>query len=256
MTTNPDQTTAESIGKASVEDTEKYVLRTRREIIPLLKALTKKPDPVTAKIPDSTHTMITAVLDVLPNKNLMVLDYGPAEALNKKLLAADRVICTTRHEMVETRFNCSNLKQVKYKGEPAFAVPLPDSVLHLQRRGYFRIKPLTSHPAYLGLTLENDQVLNLKLIDIGIKGLSLQDNLFRLHTAQGKLFENCKLTLPANPSLNVNFELRYSASSSSRDGQEFNRVGGRFINLNPNDEFNLQRFINMVQIEQNALIKG
>lgn len=256
MTINSDPKTAESIGKASVEETEKYLLRTKREIIPLLKALTKKPDPVTAKIPDSGHSVITAVLDVLPNKNLIVLDYSPVEALNKKLLAADRVICTTRHDMVETRFNCSKMKQVKYRGEPAFAAPLPDSVLHLQRRDYFRIKPLISHPAYLGLTTENDHVLKLKLIDIGVKGLSLQDDLFRLKVSMGEQFENCKLTLPANPSLSVNIELRYSTSISSKDGQATNRIGGRFINLNQSEEFTLQRFINMVQIEQNALTKG
>ncbi len=45
------------------------------------------------------------------------------------------------------------------------------------------------------------------------------------------------------------------ANISLKDGQATNRVGGKLTNLNQNDEFNLQRFINMVQIEQHAMSK-
>lgn len=256
MTNDSNPKTTQGTGKPGIEGTDKYLLRTSREIIPLLKSLAKKPDLITAKIPNSGHMVITAVLDVLPNRNLIILDYGSEESLNQKLLAADRVICTTRHEMVETRFKCSNVNRVKYKGAPAFAAPIPVSVVHLQRREYFRIKPLISHPAYLGLMRDGEVALKIKVIDMSVRGMSLEDREFQLNVSEGDLIENCKLTLPASPSLKVDLEIRYMTNIDLKEGHTTNRVGGRFINLNQGDEFTLQRFINTVQIEHNALFKG
>lgn len=235
---------------------EKYLLHTSREIVALLKALAKKPDLITARLPHTGHSVITAVLDILPGRNLLILDYGPNESLNNELLAAERIVCTAHHEMVETRFNCSNVQRVKYKGAPAFAVPVPDSVLYLQRRGYFRIKPLISHPAFISLMRDGEHPLKLQIIDIGIKGLSLADRGLISKVSVGDQIADCKLTLPANPSVNVNFEIRYITDISTKNGESVQRVGGRFIDLNPNGEFTLQRFINMVQIEQHAKLKS
>lgn len=236
---------------------EKYLLSTSRKIVPLLKALTKKPDLITVKIPNSEQSVLTAVLDVLPDRNLIILDYGPNESLNNKLLEAERLICTTRHEMVETRFSCTSVQKVRYKGAPAFAASMPTSVFYLERREYFRIKPLISHPAYISFTLENEQVIKLKITDIGVKGLAFLDNGYLSWASVGDRFENCKLTLPANPSVLVTLEICYrSNSSKAEDNDSANRMGGRFVDLNHGLEFTLQRFINMVQIEQNAMVKS
>jgi len=248
--------TPATAGKPEMEKREKYLLRTSRKIVPLLKAMAKKTDLVTARVPVGGYTVMTAVLDILPARNLIILDYGPDESLNKKLLAADQIVCTARHNFVETCFNCSGIKRVKYKGEPAFAAPIPDSVLHLERREYFRIKPLISHPAYISLTDENEQLFKLRIFDIGVKGLSMQDWEPRLKLSADEHYENCKLTLPANPSVTVNLEIRYTSSGSTENGDAAVRAGCRFINLNQNDELTLQRFINMVQLEQNAMVKG
>jgi hypothetical protein len=41
-----------------------------------------------------------------------------------------------------------------------------------------------------------------------------------------------------------------------KEGQATNRIGANFVGLKQKDEFTLQRFINMVQMEQNALSRG
>jgi len=240
-----------------MDDMEKYLLSTSRKVVPLLKALTRKPDLITVKIPNSEQSVLTAVLDVLTERNLLILDYGPSDSLNNKLLAAERIICTTLHDMVETRFSCGALKKVKYKGAPAFATPIPDSVLYIERREYFRIKPLISHPAYINLRLEDDQPVKLKITDIGVKGLSFTDTGSASRAAAGDRFENCRLILPANPSVLVTLEIRYrTGNGKPEDGNARDRVGAKFIDLNQGLEFTLQRFINMVQIEQNAMVKS
>jgi len=256
MTKDTIEIVAVNQGQTGIEDQKKYLLRAKREKIRLLKALREKLDLITARIPGSGHAVMTAVLDVLPKKNLVVLDYGPNEALNKKMLAAEKVIFTARHEMVDTRFSCSGLKRVKYQGQPAFAAAIPDSVLYLQRREYFRIKPLVAFPVTCKLSREDQVVLKLKVIDIGIRGLSLLDKEFQLQVSKGVMFEACTLLLPANPSLEVELEVCYMLTTNMKEGQQISRVGGKFINISPTDEYKLQRFINMVQIEQNAISKA
>jgi c-di-GMP-binding flagellar brake protein YcgR len=242
--------------KPGIEDLQKYQLQKNREIVQLLKALATKPDLITARIPSTGQSVITAVLDVLPAKNLVVLDYGPNEALNRKLLEADRVVFTTRHDMVETRFGCAGVRRVKYNGGPAFAAAIPQSIMYYQRREYFRIKPLISHPVFCTVELTERPSLKLKVIDIGVKGLSLQDDAARLQAEAGELIEGCTLTLPANPSLKVDLEIRYTTPFVVKEGQATNRIGANFVGLKQKDEFTLQRFINMVQMEQNALSRG
>ncbi len=253
MTNDAHAETAVNRDKPGIENQEKYLLRSNREKINLLKALREKPDLITARIPGSGHAVMTAVLDVLPKRNLVVLDYGPSEALNKKMLAAEKIIFTTRHEMVETRFSCGALKRVKYLGQPAFVTAIPASVLYLQRREYFRIKPLISYPVTCELSREDQATLKLKVIDIGIRGLSLQDEEAQLPVSEGDLFEKCTLFLPANPKLEVDLEIRYMVTTNAKDGQKVNRIGGMFIKATQNDEYTLQRFINMVQMEQQAM---
>ncbi|MCB1761323.1 MAG: flagellar brake protein [Gammaproteobacteria bacterium] len=242
--------------KAGIEDLQKYLLQKNREIVQLLKALASKPDLITARIPSSSQSVITAVLDVLPAKNLVVLDYGPNESLNKKLLEADRVVFTTRHDMVETRFSCDGLRRVKYNNGPAFAAAIPQSIMYHQRRGYFRIKPLISHPVLCSLTLAEGVERKLKVIDIGVKGLALQDDAAQLEVEAGDLIGESTLALPANPSLKVDLEIRYTTPFVSKEGHSTHRVGAKFVGLKQREEFTLQRFINMVQMEQNALARG
>ncbi len=253
MTKDTNKITATSPSQTGIEEQKKYLLRNNSEKIRLLKALKTKPDLITASIPGSGYAVMTAVLDVLPKKNLVVLDYGPNKALNKKMLAAEKIIFTTRHEMVETRFSCSGVKRAKYQGQPAFAAEIPDSVLYLQRREYFRIKPLVAYPVICKLNRGDQVVLKMKVIDIGVQGMSLLDEGLQLQVSKGDLFEACTLLLPANPSLTVDLEIRYMLTTNITKRQQINRIGGKFINIALNDEFKLQRFINMVQIEQNAM---
>lgn len=252
MENDENQKSTGSSGEPGLQEQEKFLLRTSKEVIRLLKSLSDKPDIITAKISGSDHSMMTAVLDVFPQKSLVVLDYGPNEALNKKMLAAEKIVFTTRHDMVETRFSCGELQRVKFKGEPAFAAPIPTSVLYLQRREYFRIKPLISHPVYCELNREDQVSGKLEVLDICIRGLSLHDEGDQWNLSEGDRLNGCKLILPANPNLTVNLEIQYTTTIVGKDNETTNRVGGKFTNLNQNEEFTLQRFINMVQLEQHA----
>ena len=80
---------------ANIEDYEKYLLYSRGEIIQKLRQLGKGKNLITGHI--GNETVLTAVIDVLSDNNLVVLDYAANEALNQKLIDAKRVIKNFRH---------------------------------------------------------------------------------------------------------------------------------------------------------------
>ena len=78
----------------------------------------------------------------------------------------------------------------------------------------------------------------------------------QLQISTGERFEACTLRLPANPSLEVNLEARYMLTTQHKGKEKITRFGGKFIDISPVHEYKLQRFINMVQIKQNAISKA
>ena len=67
--------------------------------------LGKKNSLITLHFNDKT--MLSTVVDVLADKNLLVLDYGGDEELNQKLLKHDRAVIKTDYDGVKRADNTS-----------------------------------------------------------------------------------------------------------------------------------------------------
>jgi len=74
-------------------------------------------------------------------------------------------------------------------------------------------------------------VLKMKVIDIGVRGMSLLDEELQLQVSKGDLFEACTLLFPANPSLTVDLEICYMLTTNITKRQQINHIGGKFINI-------------------------
>ncbi|MEJ2360490.1 MAG: flagellar brake protein [Gammaproteobacteria bacterium] len=59
------------------------------------------------------------MLDVIRDKDLVALDYGPNEQLNQQILAADRIIFKTELEAIDVQFTVNSIPKARVQGEPA-----------------------------------------------------------------------------------------------------------------------------------------
>lgn len=234
--------------KDNIENQEDYLVQNRIGIVQKLRQLAKANCMVTATFNGGNQTMNTAVIDVIRDKELIALDYGPSESINAQLLAADRVIFKADLDGIDVQFTVNAINKARYQGEPVFAVPIPDSLLWIQRRQAYRVRVPMGVPAHVEITLESGEVEKCTVLDISAGGLAFHDLRYRLNLDPGALINNCKLVLPNQGSADVNLEVRNRFQVNRNKREAGQRLGCSFINLNMNFGANIQRYIHELEL--------
>jgi c-di-GMP-binding flagellar brake protein YcgR len=238
-----EQTNSSTSHISNIEDYEKYLLHGRGEIIQKLRQLGKSKCLVTAHI--DNDSLLTAVVDVLSDNDLLVLDYGANDKLNQKMLDARRVICSTKHQGITAQFTATNIKKARLKGDTVLACPLPDTLLWVQRREAYRVRIPRSSRATCEFTTVEGKTIELPVLDISATGIAISNEKNRLKYMAGDVFQGCKLHLADFGEGIIDLEIR-----NQIELPEIQRVGCTF--LNSNTEFNsmVQRYIHMIDALQ------
>lgn len=244
----PDYTHAQKTAIDSVEDHDRFLLRSEAEIRAQLIKLSKKPDIITAYFNNGSNFILTAVLGVVKDRNLVVLDVGPDDETTRKAIASNRLVCTTKNMGVPVKFTVENLQSAKYQGKPAIAAPLPESLYRLQRREFFRVQlPRINAPTCeIPLGEEHDSV-TLNIIDISVGGLCLLAPEDQFRPAMRDVYENCLVRLPDFGELTVDIEIRNQGTFYTNKNETIPRIGAAFINLTMQNNLYLQRYIYHLQ---------
>lgn len=220
----------------------------RGEIMQKLRQLGKKNSLITLHFND--QTMLSTVVDVLADKNLLVLDYGGDEELNQKLLKHDRAVIKTDYDGITAQFSIKDIRKARLQGKPSFACPLPESVLWVQRREFYRVKVPLSEEVTCELIHGDNNRTEYPVLDISAGGIALFDTNEELELEPGNIFHNCKLTLGEHDAAFINLEVRNIISINPYEPSEGRRCGCAFLNLSGDFEASVQKFINIVDQQQ------
>ena len=232
----------------SIENMEHYMLYGRGEIMQKLRQLGKKNSLVTMHFND--QTMLSTVVDVLADKNLLVLDYGGNEELNQKLLQYDRAVIKTEYDGITAQFSVSNIRKARLQGKPSFACPLPESILWVQRREFYRVRIPLSETVTCELIHGDKHRTEYPVLDISTGGIALLDKNDELELEPGTVFHNSKLTLGEHDAAFINLEVRNHIPVNPNEPSAGVRCGCAFLNLTGDFEGSMQRFINIVDQQQ------
>ena len=109
------------------------------------------------------------------------------EEMNQRALQAEKLTAATMLDKVKIQFSLAGLQATQASGRPVFAAHLPETVLRLQRREFFRLPTPIANPLKCRTTLRIDgeaaQDLDINLLDISGGGVGLM----MPTTFQGKL---------------------------------------------------------------------
>ena len=131
----------------------------------------------------------------------MTLDYGSNDEMNQRALAADKLFCVTSHDKVRVQFllrgwTVSPAATVR----PAFRAALPESLLRLQRREYYRLTTPIARPFKCLIPIRWPQwhrrQIEANVIDISGGGLAVMVPPAGLAFEPGMEFHNCRIELP------------------------------------------------------------
>lgn len=239
----------------SSENDERTLTHSRMEILAVLRGIRNSHASVTAYFDDGEHeqSIRTAILDVMEERNILVLDYGVNEFLNRRILKSEEVVFVTTHNGVQVQFTTGPLKRVRYDKMDAFKAEIPDSLVRMQRREFYRIDtPIVDPiicliPKTCGVGLMHTTVMNLSVGGVCIEGLPPN-----LETEQGMIFENCRIMLPENGTLTLDLEVLNIFEIEERSGHIIKRYGCQFVDIDEHTQTMIQRYITQLERERRA----
>ena len=154
---------------------ERFLVRNPRQLRQLLRSLIDQRSLINAHIDGRDRSFPTALLELDEDEDTLLLDGSPQEASNRAAEQADHLLCFAQLERVLVRFRLQALQRVDNDGHVAFRAPLPDELVHLQRREMYRLEtPVTDSPQLLIPAGESHaEALSMRVVDISGGGLAV-----------------------------------------------------------------------------------
>jgi len=168
-----------------------------------------------------------------------------------------KLIAMTQLAKVKIQFVLTNIRLAQYRGRQALLADIPDSVLRLQRREYFRlivpirlpVKCQIPIPQGEGVPPKNVEV---NVVDISAGGIGITTPPADVAFDIDMSFEKCQIDLPGVGILVANLMVRSIFEVSSKDGTPSWRAGCEFVNLVGPMLALLQRYIIKEERERKA----
>ena len=233
-----------------------YLLRSPREVMAVLRQVAAQGDLITIYFNSGKDFLLTTLLEV--NDKELLLDRGSSEEMNQRALTAEKLFCITRHDKVKLQFILPGVHETQHQGRSAFAAALPETLLRLQRREYFRLHTPITRPLICRIpavmTDGSVQVYEHNVIDISLGGMSIQVG--ELPFEAGQEWHDCTIDLPQIGVLNVTLSILNFYDITLRTGQRSQRAGCRFVDMPTNAQNLIQRYIVRIERERKARESG
>lgn len=233
-----------------------YLLHSPREILAVLRQVVDQGDLVTVYFNSGKDFLLTTLLAV--NDREILIDRGSSEEMNRRALEAGKIFCITRHDKVKLQFILPGVRETQHEGRSVFSAALPETLLRLQRREYFRLRTPITRPLACDIPVVMSdgsvQIYPHNVIDISIGGLSLQVDAVPFMTDQD--WPDCTLDLPQIGVVNTTLRIVNLYEATLRNGQRSQRAGCQFVDLPTSAQNLIQRYIVRMERERKARESG
>lgn len=242
----------------NTEDYSQYLLYSKSEMLFILRAMVAQTSRLTVYFNQGKDFLLTAAVAV--NENGLVLDYGSSMEMNRRAEAAEKLFCVASLDKVRIQFILRGVRRVDFEGRPAFAAALPDSLLRLQRREYYRLTTPVAHPLKCWIPLTrpdgSKETVDVNVVDISGGGVAVVAPPEGVRFEPGMEFPNCRVELPEVGVLVATLVIKNRFEVTLRSGARVTRSGCQFANL-PGPMLTLvQRYIIKVERERKARESG
>lgn len=212
----------------------------------VLRAIAAAGTRTAAYIGNGENFVHTTLLSMEGEPPLLLFERSADEALSSRLLKADKIIFVTSDDGVPVQFSAANPGTASFRGSDAFSVSMPQRVLRLQRRMYYRLpgEPVQGHltcelPCRIGDTVT---MLKPVVLDLSCGGLAAVVPADAPVLATGSR-NVCTIELPGVGRIESVIEVRATSEAMSPGGRAGRRYGLEFVNINNKNVALIQRFI-------------
>lgn len=239
------------------ENWHDYEVESRREIIALLRGIHEKKQLVRMGVgPD---VCVTSILEVDPDSDSVILDCSIDRAQNQRMVKAPKVSFDTTLDKIRIIFNTETLIETQFDERPALRMDIPETLIRLQRREFYRMETPVSNPVRISVRMPAAMgagTQSFPLADISCGGIALLDNAHLLGDETGTMLENCLIDLPEIGVVTTNLQIRNHLDITLHNNKTNRRVGCQFVNISRGNLANVQRYITKLERERNARLAG
>jgi len=233
------------------------VLRGKTDIVYNLRSLVQKRAMISAFIDASADSFLTAILDVNPDNDTLILDAASSDVINDRVDGTEQLICVTQLDKIKIQFAATRPVRINHEGHTAFRIALPEVLLRLQRREYYRL--IASNPHSLSCLIpvssggEKRMVsMEATVLDISSGGLAILLPPNEPTLEPETILNDCRLMLPETGPIVTSLRVRNIFRITNRDGSTMLRAGCEFTDLPASMASTIQRYILKAERERNA----
>ena len=150
------------------------------------------------------------------------------------------------------QFTTDRVAAVSFEGRLAFRLPLPDTIMKLQRREYYRLATPVVHPLKCEIAGPDGKRFELALADISLGGVCLVGQPAGFSFEPGMALEDCRIDLPEIGAIRAGLCVRNSYVVTLKNGVTSHRTGCEFVKLGSQQEAMVQRYIIRLERERRA----
>lgn len=243
------------------DDYSQFLLYSRAEILAVLRTLVQKGSMITVHFDQGRSFLLTTVLALNSDRGEMTLDLGSDNDMNQRALEADKLIFTTLIDKVKIQFSLAGLTTTPIDGRLAFVGKLPERLLRLQRREFFRLSTPIANPIKINAQFRRADgtvlPVELPLLDISGGGVGLMVALELAPAFQrGDVLSDCRIALPDEGLVLVTLSVRNQFDVATRSGSRYARVGCEYVDLSAQRLAVIQRYITRIERERKARLNG
>jgi len=237
-----------TIEKFCDDEEKKFLIRSTKEIQLTLNAIIQKKQAAVLYFDNEQRFLKTVILAV--NANGLWLDVGPSEEDNTHLLHSDSIIFVTKHQGVKVQFVCHQPMMATYASHPSFYFPLPDHILRVQRRDYFRLSTSPAAPLKCiipPIPVKSDKPDEIIILDISVGGIALICKEHNVKLEAGEIYPDCQIELPGIGTLVATIQVKNLFDVPTPSGALSKHAGCEFVQLDGKMCMLLQRYVGIMQ---------
>lgn len=237
-------------------DDSEFRIPSRREMLSILQDMADKGTHA-ALYYDAAHNFIMTTV-LAATEDGIWLDVGPFPPDNKRVLLSDKLTLVSLHQHVKIQFEVREIQSALYDEAEAFYIELPDYLIRIQRREYFRLSIPPDAPVKCIIpcmppnpdkSAEPVDTREFPVFDISGGGIALLCEEDETSLQPGKQFQDCRISLPDFGMLKADLVVKNNVSFTAFNNTVKTRVGCELHQLSTRMQDQLHRYINQLQSE-------
>ena len=248
-----------TITNARLEDWHDFEIHSRKEIVALLRGIRDKKQLIRMLIHGESDIAVTAILNVAPDDDSVILDCSNDQEQNLRILAATGIGFETALDKIRILFTSEQVEECEFEHRPALKIALPGTLIRLQRREFYRMVTPVSNPVRVIIPLPDELgggMSTFPLADISCGGIAILDQKFILGNTIGHSYSTCRIDLPDVGIVMTTLQIRNCLDLTLLNNKTSRRLGCQFSDIPPPMLNHVQRYITKLEREHNAHVAG